>query len=76
MTNKAIDKGKAKAKEAYEEQVAHSLKNGAGAAHRRTAIDHALPPLRLTFKEVSNKGEVNYITDPIKVAAKHSDTWC
>ena len=42
MANRAIGKGKAKAKDAYEEQVAQSLKNGAGAAHKRIAIDHAL----------------------------------
>ena len=49
MTDRAMNKGKAKAMEAYADQVAQSLKNGAGAAHKRTAIEHALPPLRLTF---------------------------
>ena len=76
MTDRAMNKGKAKAKEAYEDQVAQSLKNGAGAAHKRTAIDHALPPLRLTFREKDKQGEVQYITDPIKFASKHTDSWC
>ena len=76
MTDRAMNKGKAKAKEAYEDQVAQSLKNGASAARKRTAIDHALPPLRLTFREKDKQGEVQYITDPIKVASKHTDSWC
>ena len=69
MTDRAMNKGKAKAKEAYEDQVAQSLKNGAGAAHKRTAIDHALPPLRFTFREKDKQGEVQYVTDPIRLPA-------
>ena len=32
--------------------------------------------LRLTFREKDKQGEVQYITDPIKVASKHTDSWC
>ena len=44
MASKAVEAGKAKARAAYEEQLEQSLKNGAGAAHKRTAVDHALHP--------------------------------
>ena len=75
MTNRAIDKGTVKAKDAYDEQVVQPQKNGAGPAQKRTAIYHALPSLRLTFKETTKEG-TSYTTDPIQVTTKHIDAWC
>ena len=54
--------------------MAKALINGAGPAHRRTAIDHALPPLRLTIEKTTQEGKV-YIANPIAVAKEHSKPW-
>ena len=42
ITNRAFEKGKQKAKEALEERISKALLNGAGPAHKMTAVDHAL----------------------------------
>ena len=47
----ALENGKAKAKQAYEDWVATALKDGAGPAHKMVSIDSALPPLRLVMKQ-------------------------
>ena len=52
----SLERGKQKAKEALEERISKALLNGAGAAHRMTAVDHALPPLRLTVKKQLTTG--------------------
>ena len=39
-----------------------------------TAIDAALPPLRLVIEEKSKEGKT-YITAPIEVATKHTEPW-
>ena len=57
ITNRALDKGKLKAKEAYEESIARALKDGAGPAHKITAIDHALPPLASCLRGNNEGGE-------------------
>ena len=64
---KALEKGKLKAREAYEENLAQALRNGAGPAHKITAVDGALPPLRLVIEEETKEGKA-YITAPIQVA--------
>jgi len=74
ITNSALEKGKLKAKEAYEENIAQALRNGAGPAHKITAVDSALPPLRLVVEEETKEGK-NFITAPIKVAEKHTEPW-
>ena len=51
ITNRSLGKGKQKAKEAYQENLAQALRDGAGPAHKLTAVDHALPSLRLIFEE-------------------------
>ena len=48
--------------------------NKAGPAHRMTAVDHMLPPLRLTIEKQTKEGK-QYITDPIEVAKEHSKPW-
>ena len=79
ITNRAFEKGKQKAKEALEERISKALLNGAGPAHKMTAIDHALPPLRLTIEKQVTTGphprNKCYITDPIEVAIEHSEPW-
>ena len=74
ITNQALEKGKQKAKEVYEENLAQALRNGAGPAHKMTAIDKALPPLRLVLEEQTAEGK-RYITEPMKVAAIHTKPW-
>ena len=79
ITNRALGKGKQKAKEALEERISNALMNGAGPAHRMTAVDHALPPLRLTIEKQLTTGphprDRCFITDPIEVAKEHSAPW-
>ena len=75
MVRLALEKGKDKAKRAFEAKLEVALKGGAGPAHKMTAVDHSLPPLRLIFEEKSETGKV-FITDPIQVAAKHTIPWC
>jgi hypothetical protein len=76
--NRALEKGKQKAREAYGTHIAQALIDGAGPAHKITAIDHALPPLRLVIEERTKDGK-QYTTDPIKVATTHTEpfakTW-
>ena len=74
ISNNALEKGKLKAKEAYEENVVQALRNGAGPAHKITAVDGALPPLRLVIEEKTKEGKT-YITAPIKVAEKLTEPW-
>ena len=50
LVDRAIGQGRKKAKEAFEDQLAQALRNGAGPAHKMTAIDTALPPLALTIR--------------------------
>ena len=57
---KATSNGKKKAREAFEEKVAQSLRNGAGAAHKMTAIDSELPPLRLAIRQKNKQGQIGY----------------
>ena len=75
LTKTAVDKGKEKAKQAFEASLTAALRGGAGPAHKMTAVDHALPPLRLIFEETTKEGK-RYTTDPIKVSAKHTAPWC
>ena len=56
LTRKAMDKGREKAKNAFEANLATALKGGAGPAHKMTAVDHTLPPLRLIFEEETQGG--------------------
>ena len=72
--NRALEKGEQTAREADGNHVAQALIDGAGPAHKMTAIDHALPPLRLVFEEQTNEGK-QYTTDPIQVAQKHTNPW-
>ena len=51
ITNRAFEKGRQKANKALEERVSKALLNETGPAHKMTAIDHALPPLRLTIEK-------------------------
>ena len=44
IKNRCFEKGRQKAKQAYEDRLTQALLNGAGPAHRMTAIDHMLPP--------------------------------
>ena len=74
ITNRALEKGKQQANEAYEENLSQALRNGAGPAHKMTAVDSALPPLRLVIEEETSEGKT-YTTAPIKVAAKHTEPW-
>ena len=62
------------ARNVYGDNVAKALINGAGPAHKRTAIDYALPPLRLTIGKTTEQGNV-FITNPIAVAHEHSTPW-
>ena len=55
-TKRSLETGKQKAKEALEERISKALLNGAGPAHRMTAVDHALPPLRLTIEKQLTTG--------------------
>ena len=75
MVEKATSNGKKKAREAFEEQVAQSLRNGAGAAHKMAAIDSELPPLRLAIRQKNEQGQIGYITEPNEVAKIHSQPW-
>ena len=52
---RAMDKGREKAKQAFEAKLAEALKGGAGPAHEMTAVGQSLPPLSLIFEE-KNKG--------------------
>ena len=54
ICEKSRARGLVKAREAQANELAKSLKGGAGAAHKLTAIDSALPPLRL-FIEMKKK---------------------
>ena len=74
VTNTALEKSKQKANESYEEHLPQTLRNGAGQAHKKTAVDSALPPLRLVIEEKTKEGK-KYITAPIEVAAKHTEPW-
>ena len=44
VARRAFDKGKAKAKQAFEDMLTEALKGGAGPAHKITAAGQALPP--------------------------------
>ena len=57
ITGNALEKGKLKAREVYEENLAQALRNGAGPAHKITAVDGALPPLRLVIEEETSEGK-------------------
>ena len=74
ITNRALEKGKQTAKEAYEENLSHALRNGAGQAHKMTAVDSSLSPLRLVIEEETSAGKT-YITAPKEDAAKHTEPW-
>ena len=73
MVEKATSNGKKKAREAFEEKVAQSLRDGAGAAHKMTAIDSTLPPLRLAIRQKNKQGQTRYITEPNEVVRIHSE---
>ena len=51
-----LKKGKQKAREADGTHIAQALIDGSGHVHNITAIDHALPPLRLVIEEKQTKG--------------------
>ena len=74
IKNRSFEKGRQKAKKAYEDRITQALINGAGPAHRMTAVDHMLPPLRLTVEKTTKEGKT-FITDPIEVAKEHSKPW-
>ena len=65
IVDRALEKGKVKAKDAFDESLAQALRNGAGPAHKRTAVDHALPQLRLTIEKENKEGEtkIDYAAD-------------
>ena len=50
MVENARNNGKQKARETIEEELAEALRNGAGPAHKMTATDSELPPLRLVIR--------------------------
>ena len=70
-----MSNGKKKTREAFEEKVTQALRNGAGAAHRMTAVGAALPPLRLAIRSTKANGEVEYLTEPNEVAKIHTQPW-
>ena len=74
VKDRALETGKMKARKAYEESLTKALLNGVGPAHKMTAIDHMLPPLRLTIEKRTPEGNI-YIIDPIEVAKEHSKPW-
>ena len=61
-----------RAKDAFLRWIKRSMAGGGGAIQRRANAANALPPLSLVIK----KGETNeYVTDPIRVAAHHTEPW-
>ena len=67
------EQGREAAKKGFDESLANALTNGAGPAHKFTAVDHALPQLRLVFEGATKEGKV-YTTDPLQVADKHTQS--
>ncbi len=74
ITNKALEQVKQHPNEAYEDTLAQALRNGAGPAHKMTAVDGAFPPLSLVIGEETSEGDT-YITAPIKVATTRTEPW-
>ena len=75
MVERAVGNGRKKAREALEDHLARALKDGAGVAHKMTAIDAALPPLRLVMAKANTEGKKEFVADPTEVANIHSMPW-
>ena len=69
---RASKRGLEKLQEQKAEQLARSIRGGAGLAHKMANIDKALPPLRLVIEGKDENGEKKFEADPQNLAEHYA----